>query len=299
MIANMLFNSELVPYVLLEDPVPLPIPITLEWEGEGRPRPMSLAFQPAKTYLPKYVWGAKDYNRFVKPNGHGQQPQKLLTATTGVAFSPWLLPYRAIDVYMDGVINTFVDITRLKRSEEKLRQNQQQLESLNKNLEDLVAQRTEQVRKLASEVLITEQKVQQAISQLLHEELQQILVSIQIQTALLSNTPPVSTQALQDQLREIRAAVDMAFQVTRQVATDLTPPLLWHQNFIESLDFLAVMMQKRHGLTVALKVTPLPNWPREEVCNVLLQIVRELLFNVVKYAGVKEAIVEVSEEDAA
>jgi hypothetical protein len=57
---------------------------------------------------------------------------------------------------MNGAAINFVNITSLKQTEEKLRQNQEQLESLNKDLTQLVAERTEQVRRLASEVLITE-----------------------------------------------------------------------------------------------------------------------------------------------
>jgi hypothetical protein len=81
----------------------------------------------------------------------------------------------------EGFIN-FVDIAQLQEREEELRQNQQRLESLNEDLVELVAERTKQVGQLVSEVLITEQKVRESISQLLHDDLQQILVSIQLKS---------------------------------------------------------------------------------------------------------------------
>ncbi|HEX6385479.1 MAG TPA: ATP-binding protein, partial [Anaerolineae bacterium] len=74
-------------------------------------------------------------------------------------------------------------------------------------------------------------------------------------------------------------------------------PLLLSENFKESLEWLAALMKERYGLKVELKEVLLPNWPGEEVCNLLIQIVRELLFNVVKHDGVNQAIIEVSEED--
>jgi signal transduction histidine kinase len=46
---------------------------------------------------------------------------------------------------------------------------------------------------------------------------------------------------------------------------------------------------------VEVKGTLRPGWPGQEVCVLLFQTVRELLFNVVKHAGVKQATVEVCE----
>ncbi|HEX6385627.1 MAG TPA: histidine kinase, partial [Anaerolineae bacterium] len=116
---------------------------------------------------------------------------------------------------LPGLVLALENYNRLVKSEEKLRQNQQQLESLNKNLEEVVAERTEQVRRLASEVLITEQKVQQAVSQLLHDELQQILFSIQMQMEAVHQILPAGEQVLQDRMQELREATDLAFAITR------------------------------------------------------------------------------------
>jgi signal transduction histidine kinase len=65
---------------------------------------------------------------------------------------------------------------------------------------------------------------------------------------------------------------------------------------MEALDFLAALMEKMYGLKVALKGAQLSTMPKEEVGNLLFQIVRELLFNVVKHAGVNQAQVEVAQE---
>lgn len=298
MIENIISNRKLFPDVLPESQATTwLIPTAPEVEASVWPWPVSQTRPLMRTALPALALSSKNLTGLVKSNGHIGQPQKLLAATNTVTLSPWLLPYRTIGIYMNGVVINFVDITRFKQTEEKLRQKQQQLESVNKNLEELVAERTEQVRRLASEVMIAEQKAQQAVSQILHDELQQILFTIQMQTEMLHSTLPVSEQALLDQTQEIRNTVNLAFQVTRQIAIDLVPPLRLHQNFMESLDYLAALMKARYGLKVELKGTLLPNSPREEVSNLLFQIVRELLFNVVKHAVVNQATVEVFEED--
>jgi signal transduction histidine kinase len=88
----------------------------------------------------------------------------------------------------------------------------------------------------------------------------------------------------------------LALDVTRQVSVDLKPPVLLNEDFMDSLKWLAATMTKRYGLTVALKGALRPGWPGHEVSILLFQTVRELLFNVVKHAGVKQAQVEVTEE---
>ena len=206
-----------------------------------------------------------------------------------------LLPYRTVDDQIDGVVIAFLDITRLKETEARLLQSQQQIEALSQNLEKVVAEQTERVRRLASEVLITEQRVQSSVSQLLHDELQQILVSIQMQVGMINQLLPAGEQALQDQMRELREAADLAFDVTRQVAVDLQPSILLNEDFMMSLTWLAAVMKKRHGLIVELKGTLRPGFPGQEVCVLLFQTVRELLFNVVKHADINQATVEVSE----
>jgi signal transduction histidine kinase len=195
----------------------------------------------------------------------------------------------------EGFIN-FVDIAQLQEREEELRQNQQRLESLNEDLVELVAERTKQVGQLVSEVLITEQKVRESISQLLHDDLQQILVSIQLKSHTIRQMLPTSDdQLLQERMQDLHRAVDLAFDVTRQVAVDLTPPILMHQDLMELLNWLARLMNKRFGLTVELKGTVQLNWLKDEVISFLFQTVRELLFNVVKHAGVSQSQVEVSD----
>lgn len=93
-----------------------------------------------------------------------------------------IFPYRTLDDRIDGVVITFSDITRLKETESRLKQSQQQIESLTEKWETRVVEQREQVRRLVSEVLIMEQKTQQAIAQILHDDLQQVLFSLQIQT---------------------------------------------------------------------------------------------------------------------
>ncbi|MBK9054145.1 MAG: PAS domain-containing protein [Chloroflexi bacterium] len=207
-----------------------------------------------------------------------------------------IFPYRTLDDRIDGVIITFLDITRLKETETRLKESQQQIEALTEKLATVVAEQMERVRRLASEVLITEQKVQQAMANLLHDELQQVLFIIQMQVEEIRQMLLVGEPVLVERMQKLREAADLAFNITRQVAVDLKPPVLLSEDFTESLDWLAALMKDRHGLEVEVKIVMRSNWPGQEVSTLLFQTVRELLFNVVKHAGVNQAQVEVVAE---
>jgi hypothetical protein len=151
MIENIVANRELFPHIWQEGPITWLMPIAPELKTKVWP--VSLMLPSTRATLPELVLAS---NGSVKSNEPISQQPKLLAATNAATLFPWLVPYRTIGVYMNGAAINFVDITSLKQTEEKLRRNQEQLESLNKDLTQLVAERTEQVRRLASEVLITE-----------------------------------------------------------------------------------------------------------------------------------------------
>jgi two-component system CheB/CheR fusion protein len=208
-----------------------------------------------------------------------------------------LLPYRTVDDRIDGVVITFVDITPIKQAEEVLRQSEQQLQTLNTDLEERVNQRTAEVRRLASEVLVVEQKTMQRISQLLHDDLQQIIFSTQVQMTLLGRELADEGGERMQQVQDVTDTLNKALQVTRQVAFNLAPPVLQNQDFGDSLHWLTVYMKERYDLEVETEMaSELGDLP-EEVRIYLFQSIRELLFNVMKHAQTHRAAVKLFEED--
>ena len=164
MIKNTEANQELFPYVLMEHRVPGLRPFMSRLEtssGLGRP-----SGSLARTALPELDLSS------VNDNGPLNTPvpmQMLLLDADHVTLTrqlPLLTPF-----FNESAIN-FVDIGQFKQSEGEMRQNQQRLELVNEELNDLVAGQTEQIRQLASEVLLTGHQVRTAISQLLHDDLQ-------------------------------------------------------------------------------------------------------------------------------
>lgn len=286
-------NHEPIPNNLLQAQDLWLMPFTPELETYVLP--VCLDGPLTRTALSELGLSSENDNGSVNFNGYTSQTQKLLRATPRVTFTQHLSS-RTKNIYLNEAVLNFLEIGRLRQSEEELRQNQQRSESRIKELKELVATRTEQIRQLASEVLIAEQKVREAVSQLLHDELQQILVCIKINLVAIGQIQPIDEQLLQEHLQELCEATDLAIAVTRQVASDLKPPILLNEDFMELVQWLVKVMNKRFGLAVEVKGTVRPSWLKGEVSSFLFQTLRELLFNVVKHAGVNEAWVEITEE---
>jgi two-component system CheB/CheR fusion protein len=172
------------------------------------------------------------------------------------------------------------------------------LKALNETLEQRVEQRTEQVRDLASELIVTEQRVRQRISQVLHADLQQLIFATQMTLQFVEQAlSPEEHAATLAELQQARSMVDEALGVTRQLTLDLSPPILQNQDLGEALQWLVRHMSELHKLDVELQLQQLPEMSGNDMALLLFQIVRELLFNVVKHAGVNEAQVKVFSED--
>jgi PAS domain S-box-containing protein len=187
------------------------------------------------------------------------------------------------------------DITERKRAEVALA-------ALNRELEDKVRARTREVQELAGQLTLVEARAQARLAQVLHDELQQQLYAVQFALRGLRSTLGIDRAdtlgadhgALQ-QLDEVKDLVGEAVAIARTTTANLSPPVLRHEGLVEALRWLGTDMAARHGLRVRVEAAPTFAVPREAVRVLLFQLVRELLFNVVKHAGVDEATVRLSE----
>ncbi len=190
-----------------------------------------------------------------------------------------------------SILSLVLDVTARKHAEAELK-------LLNEMLERRVAERTAeaeqraaQLRALASELTLAEQRERQRLAQVLHDGLQQILVSAKFQLALMARS---HDETALDLASAVGKLVDDALETSRSLTADLSPPILWQSGLGPALGWLAEWMRDRHGLDVKLTtpehIEPIP----QEITFLLFQATRELLFNAVKHAGVKEVLVELS-----
>jgi two-component system CheB/CheR fusion protein len=195
------------------------------------------------------------------------------------------LPEWGGDGSVVGWVASIVDISKRKQAERNLRQ-------LMETLEERVEERTREVRQLANELVNVEQSVRERVAHLLHDDLQQRLVAAKIQ---------LSTMQLKgsdlDESMEVGEILDQSIYLTRNLAVELSPPVLENSGMQEMLAWLAQHMANTYQLKVDIEADEKPPAANREIQLLIYNVVRELLFNVVKHAGVQEATITVGEEE--
>lgn len=211
-----------------------------------------------------------------------------------------------------GVGAIVEDITALKHATEdrerlvqELAAERERLAELTGHLEEMVAERTRQVRRLANQLTVAEHEERARISQILHDHIQQMLYGIQMRTHLIAaEADPARLGAdiasqLHANLDDLNRLAQDAITVARNLAVELNPPVLDTDDIDSLFQWLADHMHELHGLETRLKLpadVPLHLSDKNRRL-LLLHSVRELLFNVVKHADTRICDVEVAEQD--
>lgn len=169
---------------------------------------------------------------------------------------------------------TVSDIDPLIRAETDLRR-------LNETLEARVAERTHQVEALTATLTLAEQQERQRVSHILHDDLQQLLYGLMIKTHLLQRSAP---EVLREQVASLSTHLQRAVNVTRTLVTELNPPILDKDGLPTALSWLADHMAQMYALRVELEVKSFCEPRSRDIRALLIQMVREVLFNVVKHA---------------
>jgi PAS domain S-box-containing protein len=156
--------------------------------------------------------------------------------------------------------------------------------------EAVLRQRGEQLRMLASQLTLTEQRERRRLATVLHDELQQLLVAARFH---LTNLDRARKSDLHQNASEAAGLIDKAVACSRSLTAELSPPNLQHGELVEDLEWLVVWMHRKYDLTVDLRVDTNGVAMKGDLAVLLFQSVRELLCNTVKHAGVRKAWVEI------
>jgi signal transduction histidine kinase/CheY-like chemotaxis protein len=223
-------------------------------------------------------------------------------------------PLRDSEGEVRGCLGAFLDITARKGAEQALQQANEQLEAkvrertaeLNlviRTLREEVRQRRQaeqglqaandqlntrnsQLRALAGELTLTEQRERRRLAKMLHDHLQQLLVGARFRVSILRRTDDPHIQQASTEIEEL---LSQSITASRTLTAELSPPILHEGGFSAGLQWLGRWMADKHGLVVEVDADNEFPALSADIRALLFDSLRELLFNAVKHAGVNRA----------
>jgi len=152
-----------------------------------------------------------------------------------------------------------------------------------------------QLRSLASELLLAEERERRRIAADLHDGVCQALAAAKIKIGVLGRDG--LTHQAQEALREVRELIDQSLRETRSLMFEISPPVLYELGLEAAIEWLCDRFERRYGIRAEFVNDGEPRRLDEEMRVILFRAVRELLINVVKHARAHRATVSLENVD--
>lgn len=175
----------------------------------------------------------------------------------------------------DGVV---WDIDDNKRAELALAKSQSQLRELSAHLETV---REEEKARIAREV---------------HDELGQVLTVLKLELSMLSIITPEPTAAQRERLDSIQRLIAQLFQLVRDVATALRPPIL-DAGIVSAIEWQARRFEARSGIPCLVVAPETPLTLTDAQAIGLFRVLQEALTNVMRHAQAHSLEIRLEVED--
>lgn len=179
------------------------------------------------------------------------------------------------------------DVTDRQRALEALR-------TMTEQLEQRVAERTEQLRTLVSDLEAAEDRERRQIARDLHDDLGQTLAAARVRLTSLCSDPRDNVSG---PARAVAALIDRANTSTRSLAAQLAPAVLYELGLAPALEWLCEEVGRTFGLQISVHDDGRPKPLSQEVRAILFRGVRELVINVAKHARTASAMIELNRKD--
>jgi signal transduction histidine kinase len=183
------------------------------------------------------------------------------------------------------------------------------LQQAHDNLEITVAERTRELkqanetlganqhllRRLTSELAITEARERRAIAEDLHDHIGQALAFTKMSISQFRGNAIFC--GFESKIDEIMELLDQTIQYTRNLTFTISPQILYELGLGPALEWLSDQFHKKHGIKVSLKGALTIGKLNDDIQVTLFKGVQELLTNSIKHAQARQISVTVSQRD--
>jgi signal transduction histidine kinase len=174
--------------------------------------------------------------------------------------------------------------------EEKVRERTAELQSL---MEDLEKSRDD-LRKLASELVLAEERERKRLAVTLHDEVAQTLAAARMRVDLMRSIS--GGDAFRQTFEEAQELLSHAIRQTRALMKDISNPVLYDMGLRSAVEALAEQIKDRHGIQVKCSFEGPLSSLSQDLNVMIFQVVKELLQNVVKHSGARGATIRINED---
>lgn len=214
-----------------------------------------------------------------------------------------------------GIVGINTDITRLKNIEHDLQKAHDELErrvyertsqlaktnesllneiGIRKKAEEMLLSSQSQLRSLASELSLAEERVRRKIATDVHDNIGQNLAISKIKLESLRKN--IECKNLGN-IKEVLGLITQTIAVTRSLTFEISPPVLYELGFEPAIKWLVRNARKMHGFDAEF-ISDGKDKPMENNIRVLLfQAVRELLVNTAKHGHASMVTVTSDRQD--
>ena len=144
---------------------------------------------------------------------------------------------------------------------------------------------------MVSQLSLTEQRERLQISTELHDSIAQPLAMAKVRLGAIQAS--IDSSELKKPLEDIRQLIDKTIHSVRSLSFALSPPVLSELGLEPALEWLAEQIETEHKISVTFESDGKEKPLEESVRVLLFSMVRELLQNVVKHSGARNAWVSV------
>jgi PAS domain S-box-containing protein len=206
-----------------------------------------------------------------------------------------------------GCLVNLTDITERKRAEEELRGSEEALRQANESLEQRVRERTmdlqnlteqlstsrDDLRRLASELVLAEERERKRIAVTLHDEVAQTLAAARMRIDLLRSLP--GDNEYRQLIEQAQELLSHSIRQTRALMTDISNPVLYDLGLCSAVEALAEQIKDRHGIQVQCSFEGNLGSLSQDLKVMVFQVVKELVQNVIKHSGAHGAHIRIIE----